>query len=510
MAKDNRDRVSGVFSWLIPWLLIAAASALAGVCVWAETRQLWYLAHGTLIGILFLLAVAGVIWWHEYHLEPKVLLIAAAGLLAGVCIWAEKRANWELAQGAFIGILFLLAVAGVDWWRKHREKHTFPPELATLHQALEYLLLAFAIGIIAVMIVAVGIERWQRGIVAKSLGTGILFAGGVFAVGALFGFLFGFPAAAPGTSAPQAGGPTPSEAQRRQTVQAASGTVALPPTNTNLHEISDWLTKIIVGAGLVELTKLPAEVKKLAEFMAYYTDPDAKPAPLAVALAILAYFSACGVLFGYVWTEFESRGASYLPDRDADALLRVDRWLKQPPGRENDDDRVAMTDAIKAASAGAQMRILVDVERYRSADTDDANARSLPVFQALVEADPEEGLHRNRGQFALALMPRKKEDAAAAKANWTRAFDLLNDAIRIRERSHEPNWHQYEFARAVCRIYLDQRFSQQQESTPEDQSLIRADLDKTGDVPTTQKKQIDPDDPTTKEGAVLRWESLNP
>jgi hypothetical protein len=226
-----------------------------------------------------------------------------------------------------------------------------------------------------------------------------------------------------------------------------------------------------------------------------------------VALAILAYFSACGVLFGYVWTIFENRSSLYPPNRDAEAFERVDRWLKQPPGPNYDSDLAAMTNAIKATSAGAQMRILLDAEQQRSAGTEDAIARSLPVFQALVEADPHEAfLHRSRGQYALALMARKKTDTEAAKADWTRALDLLIDAIRIREESHEPNWHQYELARAVCRIHLDEQFRQEpkQKSTPEMQAAIRADLDRAADVPENQTKLIDP------EGVATTWKRHNP
>jgi len=455
MANDNRDRTMGIYSRLMPWLQIAVVA-----------------------------------------------------LLAYVCMRAEARSKWYLAQGTFLGILFLLGVAGLDWWRREKERRPIRPELAALHQALKYLLLAFAIGIIAVMTVAVGQERWQRGIVAKSMGTGILFAGGTFAIGMLLGFLFGFPPALSATT-PSPTTPSSGEPAASQGTPAASGTASAPSSsffqNTNLREISDWLTKVIVGAGLVDLTRLPPQVTKLAWAMAYYTDPtDAVHPPFAVALAIMAYFSSCGVLFGYVWTRFEFLASSLPSDHDAEAFERVDRWLKQPPGPKDDDDRAAMTNAIKAASAGAQMRILLDAEQYRFAGTEDANARSLPVFQALVEADPHEAFHRNRGQYALALMARKKQDAEGAKADCKRALDLLNDAIRIRERSHEPNWHQYEFARAGCRIHLDEQFNQQQKSTPEAQASIRADLDKASDVSEIQKKLIDPDAVATK------WGTLNP
>jgi len=453
MANVNRDRTWGIFSRLTPWLLVVGAAVLAGVCIRAEAHSKWYLAQGAYIGVVFLLALAGVIWWREYHKELEVR-----------------------------------------------------PDLRTLYQALRYLLLAFVVGIIAVLIVTSGRERWVEGIVAKGAGTGILFAGGTFAIGALFGFLFGFPPT-PSSSTPQTAAQTSSAAPQGQTVQASSGTAASPSPsvfeNTNLREISDWLTKVIVGAGLVDLRRLPPQVTKLAWAMAYYTDPTANTPPFAVALAIMAYFSSCGVLFGYVWTRFEYLSSLCPPDRDAEALQRVDRWLNQPPGPNDDSDRAAMTNAIKAASAGAQMRILLHAEQYRSAGTQDANARSLPVFQALVEADPYEAFHRNRGQYALALMATK---------DWTHALGLLNDAIRIREQSLEPNWHQYEFARAVCRIHLDEQFNQKpaQASTPEMKAAIRADLAKASDVSDTQKKLIDPDDPTTNEGVTVTWGKLNP
>ena len=248
------------------------------------------------------------------------LLIAGAAALACVCVWAEARSKWYLAQGAYIGILFLLALAGMDWWREHREKRVVPPDLCTLYQALRYLLLAFAVGIIAVMIVAVGTDRWQQGVVARSAGTGILFAGGTFAVGMLFGFLFGFPPTPSSSNPPPApqgpGVPVPNPG-----APAARGTDSAPSSSvfqdTNLHEISDWLTKVIVGAGLVDLTRLPPQVKKLALFMATYTDP-AHPSP-AVALAIIGYFSSLGVLFGYVWTRFEFLTTACPSNRDAGA-----------------------------------------------------------------------------------------------------------------------------------------------------------------------------------------------
>ncbi|MCW3088125.1 MAG: hypothetical protein JWQ78_1511, partial [Sediminibacterium sp.] len=73
-------------------------------------------------------------------------------------------------------------------------------------------------------------------------------------------------------------------------------------TNTNLEQISDWLTKIIVG---VSLTQLPAIQRhldvlttKIATGFGKYLGPEyAYP----YSGALLAFFSICGFLYVYLW-----------------------------------------------------------------------------------------------------------------------------------------------------------------------------------------------------------------
>lgn len=425
------------------------------------------------------------------------LLVGVGAALAVVCVRGEELSEWYVAQGAFVGIVFLFVLAGVDWWRQHRAKTVVPPEVQTYYQGLQYLLLALGVGFISILIIAVGKEHWQSGIVARSAGTGILFGGSTFAVGVLLGFLFGFP-------------PAPSSNSPRGADQTSGTWSSSVFQNTNLHEISDWLTKVIVGASLVELTKLPPLLENFAWFMAKFTNPY-DPSP-AIALVIMGYFWSCGILFGYLWTRYEILTASSLHDHDTPALSAVDRWLNQPPGPKDDDARAAMMSAIRAASAGARMKVFLEAEKYRKAGTEDVNARSLHVFQALVEADGQEIFHRNRGQYALALMGRKKDpkEPAASKADWSSALDLLNDAVRIRDESREPNWHQYELARAVCRIHLDEQFTQNKASAPDALRSIWADLDKASDVLPGERKLIDPDNLATQEGVIPTWQKLNP
>ena len=69
--------------------------------------------------------------------------------------------------------------------------------------------------------------------------------------------------------------------------------------NTNLVEISDWLTKMIVGVGLYQLSTLPGKLRILADYFA--TSFGSPAAPSALVMAILGYFGIFGFLLGYLW-----------------------------------------------------------------------------------------------------------------------------------------------------------------------------------------------------------------
>jgi len=105
--------------------------------------------------------------------------------------------------------------------------------------------------------------------------------------GGFIGFLFGIPKVVQ-----NAGAPAGTENYRQQ-------------VNTNLSDISDWLTKIIVGLGLVKLTKIPPYLKGIAQTFATGLNEAGKAeAPTAMAFAygvVIGYF-VIGFLFGYLVT----------------------------------------------------------------------------------------------------------------------------------------------------------------------------------------------------------------
>jgi hypothetical protein len=125
-------------------------------------------------------------------------------------------------------------------------------------------------------------QSWGLGLRVFSLG--LLLAGACTCVGWLFGLIFGVPRAStlPATT-------------------ASGGGSASQLINTNLMDISDWLTKTIVGVGLTQLMVLPRFLGDLAADMNRYGFQWGDYGHL-FGLGILLYFFPGGFWLGYVGT----------------------------------------------------------------------------------------------------------------------------------------------------------------------------------------------------------------
>ena len=106
----------------------------------------------------------------------------------------------------------------------------------------------------------------------------------------------------------QTGAPASSQTNRpaARAIQADDATPRLLP-NTNLAEISDWLTKLLLGAGLVSLTHLGKPLSELIDNVARGlggATPTGGVTESAVVVAgtILITYVALGFLGGYLTT----------------------------------------------------------------------------------------------------------------------------------------------------------------------------------------------------------------
>jgi hypothetical protein len=110
-------------------------------------------------------------------------------------------------------------------------------------------------------------------------GAAVMVSGASFLAGSLLGFLFGIPRAL------SSGAEATSDEQHDRLI-----------SNTNLEEISDWLTKIIVGATLVQLGSLPHRFAALATSVSsIFGSPSAQNKTMAGAIilysAIFGFFA---------------------------------------------------------------------------------------------------------------------------------------------------------------------------------------------------------------------------
>src|SRR4051794_3184543 len=154
--------------------------------------------------------------------------------------------------------------------------------------ARNFLLWASVIGIALPIVFAAQAGSLATFAYVATVGIGIVLAS--MAAGGLLGFLFGIPTSLQNTVT----APTPAEGQ-----VAGGAPAALYAGNTSLEQISDWLTKILVGVGLTQLSAIPTALGNLGTFLAggLGSLPGAEVfAPLIVVFALLD-----GFFLSYLW-----------------------------------------------------------------------------------------------------------------------------------------------------------------------------------------------------------------
>ncbi len=151
---------------------------------------------------------------------------------------------------------------------------------------------------IATTIMAVVTRGWMA---AMGI-SGIIFLG-AFATGAMLGFLFGVPRVLTGARPPE------EPAVSGAAVDTPTGKKApLLQSNTNLEKISDWLTTLLVGAGLAQFHELNGALLAfrtlLEEHAAVFGTESAPTAGVVpvVGCVMVIFGAVCGFLYMYLNT----------------------------------------------------------------------------------------------------------------------------------------------------------------------------------------------------------------
>ena len=175
------------------------------------------------------------------------------------------------------------------------------------------------ISLVILLLAAIG-EAWGKELLTFDarrflviFTTATLMAAAATSVGGLLGFLFGIPRTLqqelPPSSLPPALAASPQSPER---VLTGGNWSYRQTVNTDLEQISDWLTKILVGVGLTQLHQLPSQLWQLAGNF-----PLAGSVPFSMALIL--NFLICGFFAGYLLTRLFLAGAFYTAEN---SLLR--------------------------------------------------------------------------------------------------------------------------------------------------------------------------------------------
>lgn len=301
----------------------------------------------------------------------------------------------------------------------------------------------------------------------SSASVSLLAAAACAVVGSLLGFLFGIPRSL------TVDGETAGSQEESKNNSGSPNTGY--QANDNLVQISDWLTKILVGVGLTQIGTFPEKLNKLAAFVS--PGLSATEPPNVLAMSILIYYPISGFLFSYLWTRLYLGSALRKADMaaigafmdqikhnvekvtkigeqgsdDTRAHSLVQRFLNTPEGAPKPSEE-ELTKAILEASSGMKATIFylawdVRAKTWRNTETKPRMERTIPIFRALIESDTNNEFHMNHGQLGFALKDKEVPD-------WKAAHDELSIAIDMRKDWRKGGWLFYEFNRALCKINL--------------------------------------------------------
>ena len=138
---------------------------------------------------------------------------------------------------------------------------------------------------------------------ALNIGTAYLWALAYFVLGGLGGFIFGVPKIVANNNASSTTLRDLSALPADSSEKNARKNII--QENTNLTQISDWLTKVIIGAGLVDLKQIPHFIVETAKKMArgisaVALKPENMDSLTVLSGGIIVYFLVWGFVSGYL------------------------------------------------------------------------------------------------------------------------------------------------------------------------------------------------------------------
>lgn len=162
----------------------------------------------------------------------------------------------------------------------------------------------------------------------RIFGMSAVFGSAAVAIGGLIGFLFGIPRSR-----------TIIESRESGTRTIGGEPTITPNTslpNTNLEQISDWLTKVLIGITLVEVGKIGSDATSLFDKMS--TGLGVGSSSVTFVGALVTYSAAIGFMFGWLATRMWVPWAIAAIDDSASQSTNQPFGAASPQRRPNGGD----------------------------------------------------------------------------------------------------------------------------------------------------------------------------
>ncbi|NII29798.1 hypothetical protein HB364_32270 [Pseudoflavitalea sp. X16] len=195
------------------------------------------------------------------------------------------------------------------------------------------------------------------------IGCGILLGGASLAAGGFLGFIFGIP----------------SLLQNQNVNQEKATTFKY---NDNLVQISDWLTKIIVGVGLTQLNKIPAKVGQLGDHLkeSFGGEVWGRNASLFITF----YFLLFGFLIIYFWTRTDFTTIMKKTDDDINEVKKENAQIKEEIKDVKEENELVKTEIKQVKAENEQVKDTIITSKSKEEIDKNEHASdvtSLPVLE---------------------------------------------------------------------------------------------------------------------------------
>jgi tetratricopeptide (TPR) repeat protein len=308
------------------------------------------------------------------------------------------------------------------------------------------------------------LHQWIRFRIA----TPLLWAFACLALGAAMGFLFGIPKLAQNAVAPE------DDTEDKNKKKSNRRPFRQQP-NTNLTDISDWLTKIIVGVGLMQLKDLPAFLKRISLPLAESINPE-EPM-LAFAVGIVVCFTVVGFLFGYLSTRLflaaaffraDSQSLEQLEERTQEIEARQDATAQAMQGMATVVAAKSAADPIAPDKALAEAeKQVVSLAAANVAKRTESERTHVDWYILATEA-----FHQGNYRNAIAHLERALATIPPPQAPW-RLYNLLALSYHYLQPKNWKPTDSREWYEGAVENY---KRAVESASTPEEALLSQANL----------------------------------